>query len=80
MSFVAPRPFEVTEDAGYGASIPGYGRRCRMKPGLTGPGRTDSHGHRDLEIKLDLEYVEQPFRWRSDLRHLARTVRHIVRG
>ncbi|MEM6306515.1 MAG: sugar transferase [Pseudomonadota bacterium] len=85
MSIVGPRPHALAHDAYYGARIPTYYRRFRMKPGLTGlaqirdfRGETADLAAMEGRIHLDLVYINTWSLW-SDIDIIARTPGALIR-
>ncbi len=65
MSLVGPRPHAIAHDEYYGARIPAYAQRQRVKPGITGwaqvngaRGETPELADMEKRIALDNWYVE----------------------
>jgi lipopolysaccharide/colanic/teichoic acid biosynthesis glycosyltransferase len=66
MSLVGPRPHAPAQDKEFAAKVPGYMRRYRVKPGITGlaqvfgyRGPTDVVGSMESRISADIEYIER---------------------
>jgi putative colanic acid biosynthesis UDP-glucose lipid carrier transferase len=64
MSLVGPRPHAIAHDEYYGARIPAYAKRQRVKPGITGwaqvnghRGETDTIEKMQARVEYDLEYL-----------------------
>jgi lipopolysaccharide/colanic/teichoic acid biosynthesis glycosyltransferase len=75
MSLVGPRPERPYFAERFGAAIPGYRDRDRMRAGLTGLAQASGlHGDTSLEdrVRLDNQYIEYWSPW-QDLVILART-------
>ena len=74
MSLVGPRPERPELTAHFERTIPGYGRRHEVPPGLTGLAQIHGRYHTDAEYKLgyDLQYLVN---WSPvlDLEIIART-------
>lgn len=79
MSLVGPRPHATKHDDDFRAHIPGYDRRFRVRPGITGLAQV--RGHRGptetvevmrTRIESDLEYVQRASVW-LDLKILVQT-------
>ncbi len=80
MSIVGPRPHALAHEELYLASIPGYGARYAVKPGITGWAQVNGsrgtiHSLREAEerLALDLEYIDRRS-LRLDLRIVLRTL------
>jgi putative colanic acid biosysnthesis UDP-glucose lipid carrier transferase len=79
MSLVGPRPHAIAHDEYYGARIPAYARRQRVKPGITGwaqvngaRGETPELSDMQKRIEFDAWYVDHKSLG-LDLLILART-------
>jgi Undecaprenyl-phosphate glucose phosphotransferase len=82
MSVVGPRPEQQVYVQQFSRTIPKYMRRHREKAGITGWAQVNGlRGDTSIEerTRLDLEYVET---WSLllDLKIIARTVMHMIRG
>lgn len=86
MSIVGPRPHAIQHDAEVWFSIPNYGKRYHILPGITGlaqvrgaRGLTDEAGKMEQRVKYDLFYIKK-----NSLRHDAQicwwTVKSMVQG
>ena len=80
MSLVGPRPHAISHDNHYGALLPTYKQRMRVRPGLTGAAQISGHRGETADddamvrrVERDVEYIE---RWTPalDFRILALTV------
>lgn len=80
MSIVGPRPHALAHDEAWAARIPGYERRFRTRPGLTGEAQV--RGYRGevandegllKRIEADNAYIDG-WSFSSDLRLVARTI------
>jgi len=64
MSWVGPRPYDVKEHQMIVKSIPDFGKRLEVRPGLTGPAQVNVEGKDPgLMLKYDLEYIEKMNLW-----------------
>lgn len=64
MSWVGPRPYDVKEHQLLVKSIPDFGRRLEVRPGLTGPAQVNVEGKDpELMLKYDLGYIEKMNPW-----------------
>lgn len=81
MSFVGPRPERACFSQQFDTTIPGYGERFRVKPGITGLAQVNGGYATTPQIKLkyDLAYIYNPSFW-LDLRILGETIRVIMSG
>ena len=84
MSLVGPRPHALAHDEYYGALIPTYAKRQRVKPGITGwaqvngaRGETPELSDMQKRIDLDAWYVEHKS-VALDLLILARTPKAVL--
>jgi putative colanic acid biosynthesis UDP-glucose lipid carrier transferase len=84
MSLVGPRPHAQAHDAYYGALIPGYCRRFRARPGLTGlaqikglRGATGEIQAMAERVEADVAYIEGWSFWR-DVKIMLLTIPHLV--
>lgn len=86
MSLVGPRPHAFPHDVYWGAQLPHYAQRFRMRPGITGlaqingqRGYADTIDDIEARLALDLRYVG---RWSLllDLRILAGTIPALLRS
>jgi exopolysaccharide biosynthesis polyprenyl glycosylphosphotransferase len=84
MSRVGPRPHAIAHDDYYGARIPAYARRQRVKPGITGwaqvngaRGETPELSDMQKRIALDAWYVDHKS-FALDLLILLRTPRAVL--
>lgn len=79
MSLVGPRPERPELVAQFECTIPGYGRRHELPPGLTGLAQIHGKYHTDAEYKLgyDLQYLVN---WSPilDLQILIRTLAVVI--
>ncbi len=80
MSLVGPRPHALAHDQYYGALVPGYIHRFRVRPGITGLAqisgfRGEIHGIEGMEgrVAADNRYIDTWSIW-LDLAILAKTV------
>jgi len=76
MSLVGPRPERPEFVGEFLRTIPGYGERLQVKPGLTGLGQVDGEYHTTPEYKLkyDLTYIYNHSLW-LDIRIMTETVK-----
>jgi lipopolysaccharide/colanic/teichoic acid biosynthesis glycosyltransferase len=76
MSLVGPRPERPEFVGGFLRTIPGYGERLQVKPGLTGLAQVDGEYHTTPEYKLkyDLAYIYNYSLW-LDMRIMTGTVK-----
>jgi exopolysaccharide biosynthesis polyprenyl glycosylphosphotransferase len=72
MSLVGPRPHAVAHDYHYGALVPRYWERFRVKPGITGwaqvngyRGETKTLDEMAERIQYDVEYADEYRVWRD---------------
>ncbi|MFO1187824.1 MAG: exopolysaccharide biosynthesis polyprenyl glycosylphosphotransferase [Alphaproteobacteria bacterium] len=72
MSIVGPRPHAVAHDYHYGALVPRYWERFRVKPGITGwaqvngyRGETKTLDEMAERIQYDVEYADDYSIWRD---------------
>ena len=82
MSLIGPRPERPYFAEKFGAAIPGYRDRHRMRAGLTGLAQAAGlHGDTSLEdrVRFDNQYIEYWSPW-QDLVILARTVAKTIAG
>lgn len=86
MSLVGPRPHAVAHNEQFRKIIPGYMRRHKVKPGITGlaqvngwRGETDTLEKMQKRVEYDLEYLRSWSLW-LDLKILFLTVFEVVRG
>ena len=84
MSLVVPRPHAQAHDAYYGALIPGYCRRFRARPGLTGlsqirglRGATGEIQAMAERVEADVAYIEGWSFWR-DVEIMLLTIPHLL--
>jgi putative colanic acid biosynthesis UDP-glucose lipid carrier transferase len=84
MSLVGPRPHAQAHDAYYGALIPGYCRRFRARPGLTGlaqikglRGATGEIQAMAERVEADVAYIEGWSFWR-DVKIMLLTIPHLM--
>ena len=80
MSLVGPRPHALAHDAHYGALIPHYGDRFKVKPGLTGlaqvqglRGEIKVLDDMSRRVDADVDYANH-WSFRDDLLILLRTI------
>lgn len=80
MSLVGPRPHALAHDAFYGALIPHYGDRFKVKPGLTGlaqvaglRGEIKVLDDMSQRVDADVDYAKY-WSFRDDLLILLRTI------
>ena len=76
MSLVGPRPERPEFVGEFLRTIPGYGERLQVKPGLTGLAQVDGEYHTTPEYKLkyDLTYIYNHSLW-LDIRIMTETVK-----
>ena len=76
MSLVGPRPERPEFVGEFMRTIPGYGERLQVKPGLTGLAQVNGEYHTSAEYKLkyDLAYIYNYSLW-FDIRIMAETVK-----
>jgi putative colanic acid biosynthesis UDP-glucose lipid carrier transferase len=86
MSLVGPRPHALAHDRYYSALIPGYERRFRVKPGITGlaqvrglRGETRTIACMVKRVRADLEYAAN-CSLSHDVRLLLRSALIVFRG
>lgn len=86
MSLVGPRPHAFPHDMAWGAKLPQYAQRFRMRPGITGlaqiqgwRGHVDSDNAISKRLELDLRYIHT---WSlgQDLRILVKTIPSLIRS
>jgi lipopolysaccharide/colanic/teichoic acid biosynthesis glycosyltransferase len=72
MSLIGPRPHAVAHDYHYGALVPRYWERFRVKPGITGwaqvngyRGETKTLDEMAERIQYDVEYADEYSIWRD---------------
>lgn len=80
MSIVGPRPHAMAHNEHYKDLVPGYAKRHKVKPGITGwaqvngfRGETDTLDKMEKRVEYDLFYVEHMSLW-LDLKIIAATV------
>lgn len=78
MNVVGPRPERPTIFADLREQIPGYQRRQRAKPGITGHAQINLEYDGSVDdvrrkVAYDLEYIERASLW-EDLKIMARTI------
>jgi putative colanic acid biosynthesis UDP-glucose lipid carrier transferase len=80
MSIVGPRPHAVAHNEEYRVQIPGYMRRHKIKPGITGwaqingwRGETDTLEKMEKRIEHDLHYIHHWTLW-WDIKIIIKTV------
>lgn len=85
MSLVGPRPHAFPHDMQWGAKLPLYAQRFRMRPGITGLAQINGQrGYADTiediaaRLEMDLDYIR---RWsvRLDLAILLGTIPYMIR-
>jgi len=76
MSLIGPRPERPEFVGDFLRTIPGYGERLQVKPGLTGLAQVDGEYHTTPEYKLkyDLAYIYNYSLW-LDIRIMTETVK-----
>lgn len=86
MSLVGPRPHAFPHDMAWGAKLPHYAQRFRMRPGITGlaqirgcRGHVESDDAIATRLRLDLEYI-RTWSLSLDLRILAGTIPSLIRN
>lgn len=83
MCLVGPRPETVAIEAWANRGVPGFSKRLRLRPGITGLAQvTQGHVGPELEgyrekLRLNEIYLAQISFW-SDLRVLLRTAGHVL--
>lgn len=78
MSFVGPRALGVEEQRYLEGTVPGFGHRLQMLPGLTGLAQIyDSTDDGHEKFRLDLEYLECMSPW-LDMKLLLLSVRNTL--
>lgn len=80
MSIVGPRPHAMAHNEHYKDLVPGYAKRHKVKPGITGwaqvngfRGETDTLDKMEKRVQYDLFYVENMSLW-LDLKIIVATV------
>jgi len=80
MSLVGPRPDRPEFVSRFASEIPGYAKRQKVKPGITGLAQIRGHYHTDPSIKLkyDLAYIYN-YSFLLDFVIMAETLRIVLR-
>lgn len=78
MSFVGPRALDLEEQRSLEQQIPGFEKRLKVRPGLTGLAQVYNHGDdAHNKFRYDLSYLEQMSPW-LDVKLLVLSVRNTL--
>jgi lipopolysaccharide/colanic/teichoic acid biosynthesis glycosyltransferase len=85
MSFIGPRPERPYFVHIYSTKIPGYRKRLRIRPGITGLAQVSNGYDKDiddvkLKLKYDLQYIQSAKSFRMNLQILLKTLLIVIFG